>query len=461
MTAAPKLTLVPSTEHRVPPHDLAAEAAVLSASISGEQIVRMATIVQPEDFYSEAYRRIFEACVRLHESGARLDPVVVGTWLRDRGRFEQVGGWEVITEVLNAAPCVVNAVAYARTVRVKSRKRATIVAAQRIAAEGYAPDGGDDVEYLARSSVAMATATRMPEAEALKSNGDALRNIVIAIKRAATTGSIVTGLPTGLDRYDRMTLGLHGRQLTVIAARPGVGKTSLGTTICSNVARAGIGAMMFSLEMGREEIVTRQLSAIGRIDGTTLKTGRLSPAQWDRLHMAAHTVSKIPMWIDERTGLTVNEIANAALGGMTESESRKTALGLILVDYLQKVAVPEKDRRKQRYEQVGDIAKGLKQLARDTGMPVIALAQLRRLGKSEKPRKPTMDDLRESGDIEQEADNVVLMDESDDESTATATRDLIIAKARGGRTGPVSIGWVPECTLFENLPEEPYGVDQT
>jgi replicative DNA helicase len=443
-------------ENRIPPHSMEAEAAVISAALCGDQLPRMVAMLRPEDFYSEAHRRIFEACVALHAGGSNPDVVQVATWLRDAARLEQVGGMAYLTEVLNAAPAAANAVAYARTVRVKARRRATVAAAQAIASEGYAATGGgDDADYLARSAATMAAATRMPDAEALKSNADALRTIVLNIQRAATTGSTVTGLPTGLDRYDRLTLGLHGTQLTVIAARPGVGKTSIGANIAANIARTGVGVLFFSLEMSRAEILSRQLASIGRIDGTHLKTGRLTPTGWERLHSAAKSVAGLPLWIDERTGLTVSDIANTALGAIEESAARKTALGLIVVDYLQKIGVPEKDRRKQRYEAVGDIAKGLKQLARDTGMPVIALAQLRRLGKAEKGKRPTMDDLRESGDIESEADVVTLLHEPDDEDDRGqgGTKDLIIEKARGGRTGVVRVAWRPELTLFENLPD--------
>jgi replicative DNA helicase len=446
------------TINRVPPADLQAEAAVLSASICGGVVSRMMAVVNSTDFYSEAHRQIFAACEALHTKGQDIDGLLVASWLKDAGRLEQVGGMAYVTEVLNAAPSIANAVPYARIVKSKSRRRETIRIAQSIVANGYSENSSDS-DYLSSSASALLAATRMPEAEALKDNADTLANIVRSIDRARKTGSTITGIPTGLDRFDRMTLGLHGKQLTVIAARPGQGKTSLGAVIGANVARKGIGVMMFSLEMSREEILFRQLSSIGRIDGTVLRTGGLTPVGWTNLHEAAKTIHGMPFWIDERTGLTVSDMANAALGAMDESKTLKTALGLIIVDYLQKIAMPEKDKRKQRYEQIGDISKGLKQLARDTGMPVIALAQLRRLSKNEKGKRPTMDDLREGGDIEQEADNIVLLTEPEDEQEKKISRDLIIEKARGGRTGIVRVKWVPEYTLFENLPDE-YGIGE-
>jgi replicative DNA helicase len=394
---------------RIPPNDQEAEAAVLSSAlIDSKSVKRLAAMLLPEDFFSEAHRWIFEACLRLYENGQTPDVVTVATWLRDHGRLAQVGGMPYLTATLNAAPAVTNVVAYARTVRTKSRVRRVIHAAHRILAEGYA-EHGDDGAYLARSVSAMTTASRLPDAEALVGNAETLATIVRDIHRAAAIGSIVTGLPTGLDCYDRLTLGLHAKQLTVVGARPGVGKTSFGATIAANVADRRVGVLFFSLEMSREEIISRVLSARSGIDGTLMKLGRLSSAQWQRLHQAAKEIAEQPLWIDDRSALTVRELADRALGAIQGCCASRTALGLIVVDYLQKVAVPEADRRKGRYEQVGDIAKGLKQLARDTGMPVVALAQLRRLGRGETPRRPLMDDLRESGDIEQEADVVTML----------------------------------------------------
>ena len=435
---------------RIPPNDPQAEAAVLSSAlIDPNAMKRLAAMLVPEDFFSVAHHWIFEASLRLYEKGQTPDIVTVATWLRDHGRLGQVGGVAYMTETLNAAPAVSNVVAYARTVRTKARVRRLIHAAHRVVAEGYA-EHGDDGEFVARSVSAMTAAGRLPDAEALVDNAQALGNIVREIHRAAATGSTVTGLPTGLDCYDRLTLGLHTKQLTVIGARPGVGKTSLGTSIAAKVASSGVGVLFFSLEMSREEIIGRVLSARSGIDGTLMKLGRLSIAQWDRLHRAVREIAEHPLWIDDRTGLTVRDIADRALGAIEECRARRTALGLIVVDYLQKVAVPEADRRRGRYEQVGDIAKGLKQLARDTGMPTVALAQLRRLGKGEATRRPVMDDLRESGDIEQEADVVTLLHGIPEEKFA---RELLLEKVRGGRTGLVQVGWRPELTRFESLPE--------
>jgi replicative DNA helicase len=435
---------------RIPPNDQQAEAAVLStALIDPRSVKRLAAMLLPEDFFSEAHRWIFEACLGLYENGQTPDVVTVATWLRDHSRLAQVGGMPYLTATLNAAPAVTNVVAYARTVRAKARVRRVIHAAHRILAEGYA-EHGDDGAYLARSVSAMTTASRLPDAEALVDNAEALATIVRDIHRAAATGSVVTGLPTGLDCYDRLTLGLHAKQLTVVGARPGVGKTSFGATIAANVARGGIGVLFFSLEMSREEIIGRNLSGRSGIDGTLMKLGRLSPSQWDRLHTAAKEIAGEPLWIDDRAGLTVREIADRALSAIEECCARRTALGLIVVDYLQKAAVPDADRRRGRYEQVGDIAKGLKQLARDTALPVIALAQLRRLGKGDAPRRPLMDDLRESGDIEQEADIVTLLHAPSEEKDV---RDLLLEKVRGGRTGLVRVAWRPELTRFEGLDE--------
>jgi replicative DNA helicase len=260
---------------------------------------------------------------------------------------------------------------------------------------------------------------------------------------------MVTGIPTGIDAYDRLTLGLHSGELTVIGARPGDGKTALGGCIARAVARAGFGAMFFSLEMSRVEILYRVLSAESRIEGLLLRTGLLSQTHWSALSNASVTTSKMPLWIDDRSGLTIHDIANASLGAIDETRAA-APLGVIVVDYLQKIAVPRSDSKKGRYEQVGDFAKGLKRLAKDTKLPVIALAQLRRLGKTEKGKRPTMDDLRESGDIEQESDVVTLIHHDPAEK---GVAQLSVEKARSGRPGIVRVKWRPEFTSFENLAE--------
>jgi replicative DNA helicase len=203
--------------------------------------------------------------------------------------------------------------------------------------------------------------------------------------------------------------------------------------------------------MGRAEIVTRAVSALSRIDGTVLKLGKLSQTQWDRLHQAAQSISTWPLWVEDKTGVTVQDIRARAFGAIEQSKKLKKALGLIVVDYMQKVAIPSADRRKGRYEQVGDIARGMKQLARETGLPVVCLAQIRRAEKGKERREPTMDDLRESGDIEQEADNITLIHVTEHDG-----RELLIEKARGGRRGKVAVAWRPEFTLFENAPDDGY-----
>jgi replicative DNA helicase len=438
-----------ANEAEHPPHDLAAEAAVLGVMLhSGAHVPRLAAMLCRDDFYSGANGWVFDACVALHRAGQPVDVVTTMRWLADHGRFAQVGRGP-LHEAITGAPSIGGAIRYATIVRAKARVRATINAARRIVAAGMAGQQ-EDAQYLAKSCHELAQAARLPQAEALVSNAETVKLILDNAQRANKLGSMVTGIPTGITRYDRLTLGLHSGQLTVVGARPGVGKTSLGLNWATNVAAAGPGVMFFSLEMSREELLTRQLSATARIDGTLFKTGALGSSQWAELAKAAAHVSKLPCWVDDRQGLTVADIANAALGAVDEAKAQSTALGCIIVDYLQKVRVPDSMRREQRYLQIKHVAEGLKQLARDTKLPVVALTQLRRLGKGERARRPNMEDLREGGDIESEADNIALLHEVDDEPRL---REIIVEKARGGAQGTVTVAWRPELTLFEDLPE--------
>ena len=306
--------------------------------------------------------------------------------------------------------------------------------------------------------ILMAEATRLSDADTLEKNNAYLSEIIDRIIRARKTGITLVGLPTGLDEFDRLTLGLQKQKLWIVAARPGKGKSALGGTIARNVAQQGVGVLVFSLEMGREEWLERTLSLDARIDGNVMKLGRLTPTDWTKLTTSCARVSEMPLFIEDRTTMTVRDLRSRALGAMEQASKMGAGLGLIVVDYLQKLTVPEKDRKKGRYEQVGDMAKGMKDMARETGLPIFCLAQLRRAkDKSAAKQRPTMDDLRESGDIEQEADVITIIHEPELEKDEKGPpgRELIIEKARGGRVGVVKVGWRPELTLFENGPEEP------
>jgi replicative DNA helicase len=435
---------------RVPPSDLEAERACLSlAMVSREALQRLTAILVAEDFASEAHRWIFQACLEIYERGDQADVVTVMGWLKDEGRLGRVGGSVYVTDTLNAAPGTANLVRYATTVRNKARVRETLKVAQRIVAGAYVPHG-DDSEWLACSVSDLSSAARTSDAEALTGNADALATIVREVHRAAAAGSAITGIATGIDRYDRLTLGLHAGQLTIVAARPGVGKTAFAGSACRTIVDRNVGVLFVSLEMTREELLFREISRRTRIDATMLKLGQLSGSQWGAFHRAAVEVGERPLWIDDRAGLTVQQIRERVLGALDECKAKKHVLGVVVVDYLQKVAVPQEQRRRQRYEQVGAIVSGLKKLARDARLPVVALAQLRRLRKGEAERNPTFDDLRESGDIEQEADVVALLHRPQRDKPSA---EIIVAKARGGREGVVSVAWRPELTLFENLAE--------
>jgi replicative DNA helicase len=447
-------------ESRIPPHDIPSEAAVLSACLLDEKAMpRIRAVVSHDDFYSEAHRIIFEACERLYDQGMPTDVVTVLTEIKRLERVAQVGGAAYITELTNAAPAVTRVAAYAKTVRVKSRMRDAIFAAQRIAAEGYIGRGSDH-EFLVRAHELMTDATRLADAEILQQNNAALSEIINRIIRARTTGSMLIGLPTGIDAWDRLTLGLQNEKLWVVAARPGKGKSALGGTVALNVASENVGVLVFSLEMGREEWLERNLSSDAGIDGTRMKLGNVSPLEWNKIHTSAAKLASIPLFIEDRTTVTVREMRARALGAMEQAHRMGSALGLIVVDYLQKMTVSEKDRGKGRYEQVGDFARGMKDMARETKLPIFCLAQLRRTKASGEKNAPSMDDLRESGDIEQEADVITLIHQTEDKDEksgkVTEGRALIVDKARGGRVGTVKVRWKPELTRFENGPEGPY-----
>lgn len=450
----------PSSAGQIPPHSLESEAAVLSAVlIDPVAIERVAAIVEPRDFYLNTHTRIFEAALAVHQAGVPIDVVTVGKELGQRERLAQIGGMAYLTELLHAAPAVSPRAlkAYARSVLDCARVRRTIAACQRIAAEGYF-DVGDVSQWLADASERVREASALAAAETIARNVDRLKQM-IADMVARANGKLPSGLATGLADYDRLTGGLHAGQVTVVGARPNMGKTALATTIAMNVAEAGVGVLLFSLEQSQDELLYRVLSARTRIDSLALKQGKLSAEQWRTFHQAVHDLAPWPLLIDERTDLTPTQLRARTLECMRDLETRKTPLGLVIIDYLQRISSVSDWLDLPRHEQVARIARSIKPLARETGVPLLVLAQLNRVStqRSDKNKRPNMADLAESGEIEKGADVVALLhresyyrrDKPDD-----GRAELIIDKHRDGPTGIVRLSFDARCTRFDASAED-------
>ncbi|MGH7272073.1 MAG: replicative DNA helicase [Polyangiaceae bacterium] len=470
-------------EARVPPHDLDAEAAVLSAvMLDPLALDKVNELLRPEHFYSEAHRRIHEACVELSSEGKPVDVVQVASWLRDHERIAQVGGMAYLTEVLNAAPAVANVAAYARTIHEKWRVRQLIQACQRVTAQGYA-GYGDSQQFIDSAEQAVYDIARTRESTSVQILRDVMQETFRRITKANERGARIIGIPTGFDRYDRMTSGLHDGELTIVAARPGMGKTSLVLNMAVNVAspqklesardpnerweEPGQAVVVFTLEMPREQIVNRMLCSEARVDVSLLRNGMLTPSDWSKLTQAAAYLAPLNIWIDDSAALSLLELRSKVRRLKSEfdrvdpaSGETKQRIGLVVVDYLQ--LMKGRENAASREQEISEISRGLKQLAKELSLPVIALSQLNRAveTRGEKSKRPQLSDLRESGAIEQDADNICFIYRDDYYNKETADRnvaELIVAKQRNGPTDTVRVRFDPRYTRFEDLKDGEYG----
>jgi replicative DNA helicase len=470
----------PVVDGRVPPHDLDAEAAVLSATmIDPSAMDRIVEFLRPEHFYSEAHRRIFEAALELKQSGQPVDIVQVGTWLKNRERIAQIGGMGYLTELLNAAPVVSNIAAYGRTIHEKWRIRQLIATCQRVAAEGYI-DYGEAQNFIDGAEQAIYELARTRESSSVEHLKGVIKRAFKQISDAMARGGKITGISTGFERYDRYTAGLHEGDLTIVAARPGMGKTSFVLNVAANVAKpvvaeaedgsqrheSAFGAVVFSLEMPREQLANRMLCSEAKVDVSKLRSGNLSRDDWTRLTRAASELAQLPLWIDDSPGLGLLELR--AKVRRLQAEFDKTGpdgrpikkIGLVIIDYLQ--LMRGREGLNSREQEISEISRGLKGLAKELRVPVVALSQLNRSveTRSEKSKRPQLSDLRESGAIEQDADNIcfIYRDEYYNKETTTerSIAELIIAKQRNGPTGTVKVRFDREYTRFDNLPDGEY-----
>ncbi len=468
---------------KVPPHDLDAEAAVLSSvMIDPDAFDKVVDFLRPEHFYAEAHRRIFEACVELAAAHQPIDNVQVASWLKSRERLAQVGGMGYLTEILNAAPAIMNVAAYGHVVLEKFRIRQLILTCQRVTGQGYS-DYGEAQQFIDQAEQAIYNIAR---AGAQGNTVEKLKDVMIksftTLTEAVKRGDRITGVSTGFERYDRRTAGLHDGDLTIVAARPGMGKTSFVLNVAVNAAspksresatdpnqrseEGGVGVVVFSLEMPREQIANRMVCSEGRVDVGKMRTGHLTPQDWTRLTQAASFLGSLPIWIDDSSTLSIMDLRAKVRRLQSEfdqydaSGRRTRRIGCVVVDYLQ--LMKGRDGAQSREQEISEISRGLKGLAKELKVPVVALSQLNRAveTRSEKSKRPMISDLRESGAIEQDADNIVFIYRDDyynrEESAEPNVAELIIAKQRNGPTGTARVRFDQQYTRFDNLAEGEY-----
>ncbi len=432
---------------RVPPQNIEAEQSVLGAIlIEQSAIAKISDILQPEDFYREAHKLVYRSAITLFERGEAIDFITVIDMLRREDGLERAGGISYITSLANGVPTAANIVFHAKIVQEKSLLRRLIHAATDIAAMGYAES--EEVERVldhAEQKI-LEVATRkigqdfVPIKEIIFSTLDKIDEM-----HKAKGG--ITGLSTGFTNLDKLTGGFQRSDLILIAARPSMGKTAFVLNVAQHMAtRDKKSVVIFSLEMPREQLAMRMMCAEGLIDSQHFRTGAMSNEEWSKLVDAADRLSASPMFIDDTAGVNAVELRNKA-----RRISKEHGLDCIIIDYLQLMDGGAHSRIDNRQQQISDISRSLKALARELQVPVIALSQLSRGPESRTSRKPMLSDLRESGSLEQDADMVAFLYREDYYNPETEKKnltELIIAKNRNGPTETVELYFHKNFTRF-------------
>jgi replicative DNA helicase len=436
------------TIDRIPPQNIEAERSTLgSMLLDKEAIYKGVEVLKPEDFYREAHRVIFEVVTHLTNKGEPVDIITVSEELKQRNMLDKIGGIPYLTTLANSVPTAANIEHYARIVEEKSILRAVITAASNIVAMGYA--GTEDI------SVILDDAEKQIFQISQKRNVKgfvSLKNILIEtferIEKIYESKGGVTGVSSGFTDLDRMTAGLQPSDLIILAARPSMGKTTFALNIARNVAvDAKIPVVVFSLEMSKEQLALKLLCSEAGVDNQRIRTGTLMDNDWPRLSYALGRLSDSNIFIDDTPGLTALEVRSRARRIKAEH-----GLGLIVIDYLQ--LMQSRGRSENRQQEVSDISRSLKSLAREINVPVISLSQLSRAVEQRTDKKPYLADLRESGSLEQDADMVAFLYREDyynPESDKKNITELIIAKQRNGPVGTVELLFQKEFSKFVGL----------
>jgi len=436
---------------RVPPHSIDAEQAVLGGLMLDERAwERIADKLNEDDFYRKDHRLIYRAIGDLSNKNLPCDAVTLGEWFDSKGIAELVGGSSYVLQLANSTPSAANITAYAEIVREKSVLRQLIDAGTEITGDGFQPEGRSSQEILENAERKV---FQIAESGARGRKGFvAMRAAVkeafqILHQRYESKGS-VTGLATGFADLDEYTAGLQPSDLIIIAARPSMGKTALAVNIAEHAAlKTRKAVAIFSMEMSASQLAFRLISSLGRINQQHLRTGDIQEEEWPRVTSAITLLSDAKIFIDDTPALSPGELRARA-----RRLKREHDLGLIVIDYLQLMAVP--GNKENRATEISEISRGLKALAKELNIPVIALSQLNRSLEQRTDKRPVMSDLRESGAIEQDADVILFIyrDEVyDKESPKKGTAEIIIGKQRNGPIGVVNLTFLGQYTKFENF----------
>ncbi len=430
------------------PHDKLAEQAILGAIIlKNELLFELAETLAPNDFFAPAHQKIYQAALELHEHKEPVDEVTLGTLLKDRNLLDQTGGAHYLVELAQSTPIIDNVTHYAQMIRKKGKLRELITAANEIASDSVG--SAKDVEELIREATEKIAGIEGEAERQYESIGQVFHEYFEALEQRSLSPETVTGLPTGFTDLDELTHGLQKGDLVIVAARPSMGKTAFAMNLGFYAAvQTQVPVVVFSLEMPKGHIAMRLLCSQGQVDTHKLQTGHLEQQDWDNLSVAAAKIMDAPIFIDDQGGITCGHIRRIA----KQIEFEKGSLGLIIIDYLQ--LMQGTSRTNSREQEISEISRNLKTIAKEFNAPVVALSQLNRDLERRNDKRPMMADLRESGAIEQDADIIMFIyrdevyhEETEDQGIA----EIIVAKHRNGEIGTKRLAFIGKYTKFANL----------
>lgn len=441
-----------TNQPKIPPQNVDAEASLLgSILIDSDAIVKVADIVDDGDFYDERHGRIYKAVKALYNNHKPIDVLTLSNELKSKQQLDDVGGAQYLTELTNFVPSAAHAVEYAQIVSSKALRRRIIQASQDIINLGYSED--KPVRDLIESA----------ESKLFRISSEHVKQDVVSLENILSESferldelhkdkGTIRGIPTGFKDLDNILAGFQRSDLFILAARPSMGKTALSLNLAHNVAvKSAQPVLLFSLEMSKEQLVDRLLAAEAGVDAWNLRTGNLTDADFEKIGHAMGTLSEAPMYIDDTPGITVSDLRTKA-----RREAHKRPLGLVIVDYLQLMSGGGRYSGDggNRVQEISEISRGLKGIARELNVPLIAISQLSRSVESRSPQIPQLADLRESGSIEQDADVVAFMYREDYYNPDTERKnltDIFIKKHRNGPIGAIELYFDREKQRFRSL----------
>ena len=439
---------------RVPPQNLEAEQSLLGGLlVDPESMNKIVDLVAPDDFYRDAHGKIYEVMLDLYERNEAIDIITVSSLGRDKGFVEGMGGITYLNTLVDSMPSAANIAQYAKMVREKALMRKLMNAATLIIEKGHELVDTSVDNYIDEAENLIFQVAENKFKPSFFSMRDIVMENVKTIERLSQNKQFVIGVPTGYTEIDKMTSGLQPSDLVVVAGRPSMGKTALCMNIAQHVAMLKddpVSVGIFSMEMSKEQLVTRLLSAESEIDHSKLRAGALSHGEWRSLSEAASKLIEAAIFIDDSPSMGVLELRARA-----RRLKKEHGLGIVVVDYLQ--LMKGRTNSERREQEISEISRSLKSLAKELNIPVVAISQLNRMVEQRDNKRPRLSDLRESGAIEQDADVIIFIYRDEvynQNSDNKGVAEIIIGKQRNGPTGTVELAFLDKCTSFKNLYRE-------